>query len=111
MAVVRHETGRIRKGDTVVVLAGKSQGKQGKVIKVIHKKDRVLVERVNLIKKHQKPTQTSQGGIVEKEASIHASNVALFCPKCKKGVRIGYKSHDGGAKVRVCRRCGEELDK
>jgi large subunit ribosomal protein L24 len=111
MAVVRHETGRIKKGDTVVILGGKSQGKQGKVMKVIHKKDRVLVERVNLIKKHQKPTQTSQGGIVEKEASIHASNVALFCPKCKKGVRIGFKFHDDGAKVRVCRRCGEELDK
>jgi large subunit ribosomal protein L24 len=111
MAVVRHETGRIRKGDTVVVLTGKSQGKQGKVIKVIQKKDRVLVERVNMIKRHQKPTQKSQGGIVEKEASIHASNVALFCPKCKKGARIGYKVHDDGTKVRACRRCGEELDK
>jgi len=111
MAVVRHETGRIKKGDTVVVLTGKNQGKQGNVIRVIHKKDRVLVERVNIIKRHQKASQTSKGGIVEKEASIHASNVALLCPKCKKGVRIGYKHHDDGSKVRVCRRCGEELDK
>jgi large subunit ribosomal protein L24 len=111
MAVVRHETGRIKKGDTVVVLTGKNQGKQGNVIRVIHKKDRVLVERVNLIKRHQKASQASKGGIVEKEASIHASNVALLCPKCKKGVRIGYKQHDDGSKVRVCRRCGEELDK
>jgi large subunit ribosomal protein L24 len=111
MAVARHETGRIKKGDTVVVLTGKNRGKQGNVIRVLHKKDRVLVERVNIIKKHQKPTQASQGGIVEKESSIHASNVALLCPKCKKGVRIGYKLHDDGAKVRICRRCGEELDK
>ncbi|HWR67893.1 MAG TPA: 50S ribosomal protein L24 [Desulfomonilia bacterium] len=111
MAVVRHETGRVKKGDTVVVLAGKNKGKQGQVIRVIHKKDRILVERVNLIKRHTKPTQTSQGGIVEKEASIHASNVALVCSKCKKAVRIGFKIHEDGAKVRVCRSCGEELDK
>lgn len=111
MAVVRHETGRVKKGDTVVVLAGKNKGKQGQVIRVIHKKDRILVERVNLIKRHTKPTQTSQGGIVEKEASIHASNVALVCSKCKKAVRIGFKNHEDGAKVRVCRGCGEELDK
>jgi large subunit ribosomal protein L24 len=111
MAVVRYETGRIKKGDTVVVLGGKNKGKQGQVMRVNHKKDKLLVERVNIIKKHQKPTQTSQGGIVDKEASIHKSNVALVCPKCKKGVRIGYKAHEDGSKVRVCRSCGEELDK
>jgi len=111
MAVVRHETGRIRKGDTVVVLAGKNKGKQGQVIRVIPKKGRVLVERVNLIKRHTRPTQTSQGGIVEKEASIDASNLALFCPKCKKAVRVGFKAHEDGAKVRYCRSCSEELDK
>ncbi|MGD0210492.1 MAG: 50S ribosomal protein L24 [Desulfomonilia bacterium] len=111
MAVVRYETGRIKKGDTVVVLAGKNKGKQGNVIRLLHKKDRLYVERVNLIKRHTKPTQTSQGGIVEKEASIHTSNVAFVCPKCKKGVRIGYKGHEDGTKVRVCRSCGEELDK
>ena len=111
MAVVNYETGRIRKGDTVVVLAGKSKGKQGQVLRIIHKKDRLLVERVNIIKKHQKPTQNSQGGIVDKEASLHKSNVALVCPKCKKGVRVGFKAHEDGSKVRVCRSCGEELDK
>ncbi|MGC9325377.1 MAG: 50S ribosomal protein L24 [Desulfomonilia bacterium] len=102
---------RIRKGDTVVVLAGKNKGKQGQVIRVLNKKDRVLVERMNMVKRHQKPTQSSQGGIVEKEASIHTSNLAIVCPKCTKGVRIGYKYHDDGKKVRVCGRCGEELDR
>jgi large subunit ribosomal protein L24 len=103
---------RIKKGDTVVVLAGKNKGKQGQVLRIANKKGRVFVERVNMIKKHQKPTQqSSQGGIVEKEASINASNVAPVCPKCKKGVRIGFKRHDDGKKVRVCRKCGEELDK
>lgn len=111
MAVVRHETGRIRKGDTVVVLTGKSKGKQGQVIRVIPKKDRVVVERVNMIKRHTRPSQKSQGGIVEKEASIHVSNVALVCPKCNKGVRIGFRIHEDGSKVRFCRSCNEELDK
>ncbi len=102
---------RIKKGDTVVVLAGKNKGRQGQVLRTVSKKNRVFVERVNMIKRHQKPTQTSQGGIVEKEASIHASNVAPVCPKCNKGVRIGFKIHEDGTKVRVCRKCGEELDK
>ncbi len=108
--MAKHDTGKIKKGDTVTVLTGKNSGKEGQVIRILGKKDRVLVERVNMVKKHQKPTQTSQGGIVEKEASIDASNVALVCPKCKKGSRVGYKFHDDGKKVRVCRRCGEELD-
>ncbi|HOO45323.1 MAG TPA: 50S ribosomal protein L24 [Deltaproteobacteria bacterium] len=108
--MAKHETGKIRKGDSVVVLAGKNNGKQGQVLRVLNKKNRVLVERVNMVKKHQKPTQSSQGGIIEKEASIHLSNVALNCPKCKKGVKVGYKFHDDGQKVRVCRNCGEELD-
>ena len=108
--MAKHESIRIKKGDTVVVLAGKNKGKQGQVIRLLNKKDRIFVERVNLVKKHQKPTQTSQGGIVEKEASIHISNVALVCPKCKTGVRVGYKFHDDGKKVRVCVSCGEELD-
>lgn len=102
---------RIKKGDTVVVLAGKNKGKQGQVIRVLGKKDRVLVERVNMIKRHQKATQTTQGGIIEKEAGIHLSNVAPLCSKCGKGVRIGFKVHDDGKKVRFCKKCGEELDK
>ncbi len=108
--MAKFETSRIKKGDTVVVLAGKSQGKQGKVLQVLGKKDRVLVERVNMIKRHMKPSQVSQGGIIEKEASIHVSNVAIYCPKCEAGVRVGYKVHEDGQKVRVCKKCGEELD-
>ncbi|HOJ12933.1 MAG TPA: 50S ribosomal protein L24 [Deltaproteobacteria bacterium] len=111
MAVVRHETGRIRKGDTVIVLTGKNKGKQGQVIRVVPKKDRVVVERVNMIKRHTRPSQKSQGGIVEKEAPIHLSNVAIVCPACKKAVRIGFKFHEDGTKVRYCRSCSEELDK
>ena len=102
---------RIKKGDTVQVLAGKNRGKQGQVLRLLNKKGRVVVERVNMIKRHQKQTQTSPGGIIEKEASIDASNVAPVCKKCKKGVRIGFKVHDDGKKVRVCKKCGEELDK
>lgn len=107
----KHALERVKKGDTVEVLAGKSKGKQGQVMRILTKKGRVLVERVNMIKRHQKPTQNTQGGIIEKEASIDASNVAPVCPKCRKGVRIGFKLHDDGKKVRVCRKCGEELDK
>jgi large subunit ribosomal protein L24 len=106
----KHEPSRIKKGDTVIVLTGKNADKRGKVIKVLTKKDRVLVERVNMIKKHQKQTKSAQGGIVEKESGIDVSNVALFCTKCNKGVRIGYKLHDDGSKVRVCKGCGEELE-
>jgi large subunit ribosomal protein L24 len=102
---------RIKKGDTVQVLAGKNRGKQGQVIRLLGKKDRVLVERVNMIKRHQKQTQTTPGGIIEKEASIHSSNVAPVCRKCKKGVRVGFKVHEDGKKVRFCKKCGEELDK
>lgn len=108
--MAKHETSKIKKGDTIVVLAGKNKGKKGQVIRMLEKKDRVLVERVNMVKRHTKPTQTSQGGIVEKESGIHLSNVALNCPKCNKGTKVGYKFHEDGKKVRVCRRCGEELD-
>lgn len=107
----RHGMDRIKKGDNVIVLAGKNKGKQGQVIRLLGKKDRVFVERVNMIKRHQKPTKASQGGIVEKEAGIHLSNVAPYCSKCKKGVRIGFKIHEDGKKVRFCKKCGEELDK
>ncbi len=107
--MAKNEAVKIKKGDAVEVISGKNRGKKGKVIKLLTKKDRVLVERVNIVKRHQKPTKTSQGGIVEKEAGVHVSNVALVCPKCDKGVRIGFKIHSDGEKVRVCRNCGEEL--
>ena len=100
----------IKKGDTIVVLAGKDKGRKGQVLKMNLKDNQVLVERANVIKKHQKPSQVTQGGIIEKEAGLDISNVALFCPKCKKGVRVGHKLHADGRSVRVCRACGEELD-
>ncbi len=100
---------RIRRNDRVMVIAGKDRGKVGKVKKVLPKKARVIVEGVNIIKKHQKPTPGSQGGIVEKEAAIHISNIMLICPKCTDPVRVGYKILEDGSKVRVCKKCGEAI--
>ena len=102
----------VRKGDTVVVVAGKERGKKGKVLRVIPEKGRVVVERINLIKKHQRPTQkVRQGGIIEREGSIHLSNVMLIDPNSDKPTRVGMKALSDGKKVRVARRSGEMLDK
>ena len=102
----------VRKGDTVMVVAGKERGKKGKVLRVIPEKGRVVVERVNLIKKHQRPTQkVRQGGIIEREGSIHLSNVMLIDPNSDKPTRVGMKALSDGKKVRVARRSGEMLDK
>ena len=102
----------VRKGDTVVVVAGKERGKKGKVLRVIPEKGRVVVERLNLIKKHQKPTQkVRQGGIIEREGSIHLSNVMLVDPASDKPTRVGMKALSDGKKVRVARRSGEMLDR
>lgn len=101
----------IRKGDTVVVVAGKEKGKRGKVLRLLTKKDRVLVERVNMVKRHTKPSQKHpQGGIVEKEGSIEISNVRLFCPKCEAPRRTGIRERDDGKKQRVCKKCGEVFE-
>jgi large subunit ribosomal protein L24 len=102
---------RIRKGDRVIVIAGREKGRQGTVIRVLED-DRVLVENVNMVKKHQKPNpQLNQpGGIVQKEAPIHVSNVMLFNPATKKGDRVGFKTLDDGRKVRVFRSNGEVVD-
>ena len=102
----------VRKGDTVIVVAGKERGKKGKVLRVIPEKGRVVVERLNMIKKHQKPTQKiRQGGIIEREGSIHLSNVMLVDPNSDKPTRVGMKALSDGKKVRVARRSGEMLDK
>lgn len=102
----------VRKGDTVVVVAGKERGKKGKVLRVIPEKGRVVVERLNLIKKHQRPTQkVRQGGIIEREGSIHLSNVMLLDPSSDKPTRVGMKALADGKKVRVARRSGEMLDR
>ncbi|HEX7217205.1 MAG TPA: 50S ribosomal protein L24 [Methylomirabilota bacterium] len=102
----------VRKGDTVMVVAGKERGKKGKVLRVIPEKGRVVVERLNMIKKHQRPTQkVRQGGIIEREGSIHLSNVMLVDPGSDKPTRVGMKALSDGKKVRVARRSGEMLDR
>ncbi|MFC1482399.1 50S ribosomal protein L24 [Myxococcota bacterium] len=102
---------RIKKGDTVIVISGKSRGKRGKVLKVLPKKGRVIVEKVNLIKKHSRPSQANpQGGIEEKEGSLALSNVMLVDPKSNRGTRVGHKILDNGKKVRVASRSGETIN-
>ena len=103
---------RVRKGDTVIVVAGKERGKRGRVLRVIPEKNRVVVERINMIKKHQRPTQRiRQGGIIEREGFIHLSNVMVVCGKCDRPSRTGAQALADGRKVRVCKRCGESIDK
>ncbi|NLW40360.1 MAG: 50S ribosomal protein L24 [Tissierellia bacterium] len=102
----------VKSGDTVIVISGKDKGKIGKVLKVFPKENRIIVEGVNMVTKHmraQGPTQ--QGGIIKREGPIHASKAMYYCEKDKKGVRIGHKFLDNGKKVRICRKCGEVLDK
>ena len=99
----------IRRDDTVVVLSGDEKGVKGKVIAVSPKEGKVIVEKVNVIHKHVKPRKQGEaGGIIDAEGAIYASKVALYCDKCDKGVRFGYKMVDG-KKVRVCKKCGQEL--
>ncbi len=101
---------RIKKGDTIAAIAGVDTGKTGKVLQVIPARDRVLVEGINLGKKTLRKTQdTPQGGIVKKEKTMALSNVLLYCPECKKGVRTG-RAQDGERRVRKCRACGHTFD-
>jgi large subunit ribosomal protein L24 len=104
---------RIRKDDVVVVLTGKDRGAQGKVLRVIPDKGRVIVEGVNFIKRHTRPNpqKNVKGGIIEREASLHASNVQLVCPECGAQTRVGHKILGDGRKVRVCRKCEGVVDK
>ena len=100
----------IKKDDLVVVLSGKDKGKQGKVLTVLPSESKVIVEGVNVVTKHKKPTsQTDQGGIVKKEAPIYACKVQRVCPKCNKPTRPAHKLLEGGKKVRVCKKCGAEI--
>jgi large subunit ribosomal protein L24 len=102
---------RLRKDDTVLVIAGRERGKTGKVLRLLPEKDRVLVERVNLVKRHVKPRGVQQpGGIQEKEAALHASSVVPLCPRCNKPTRIGSRRLKDGHAQRVCRRCGEPFE-
>jgi large subunit ribosomal protein L24 len=101
----------IKKEDTVIVIAGREKGKRGRVLAVLPKKDRVIVERTNMIKKHMKPSrQYQQGGIIEKEAPLHLSNVMLVCPKCDAPTRLGNLVLETGKKVRACKKCKEVVD-
>ncbi len=107
MAVVE-----IRKGDRVVILAGKEKGKHGKILRVLPKKERVVVEGLNLIKKAVKPTQKNpQGGIIDNEGSVNVSNVMLLCPSCDEPSRIKHQINAQGKSIRVCRKCEAEMDK
>ena len=101
---------RIKKGDQVRVIAGNDRGKQGKVLKVYPEANRVIIEKVNLIKRHQRRTQTNpQGGIIEKEAPVNASNVMLICPQTKKPTRLGKAILSDGSRARVSKKSGEML--
>ncbi len=102
----------LKKNDLVRVISGKERGKSGRILRVFRRKNRVLIEKVNFIKRHTRPSgQTRQGGIVEKEAPIHISNVMIICEKCNLPIRFGMKILDDGKKVRACKKCGEVLDK
>jgi large subunit ribosomal protein L24 len=102
---------RIKKNDTVLVISGKDRGKKGKVRRAVPKADRVVVEGLNMIKRHSRARRAArQAGIVELEAPIHVSNVMLVCEKCKKPTRVGVKTLEDGRKVRFCRACDEAID-
>jgi large subunit ribosomal protein L24 len=101
----------IRKEDTVLVMTGKEKGKKGRVLSVMPLKSKLTIEKVNIIKRHMKPSRKyAQGGIIEKEAPIHISNVTLVCPKCSKPTRVGNLVMESGKKVRVCKKCKEVID-
>jgi large subunit ribosomal protein L24 len=102
----------VKKNDLVMVVSGKEQGKSGRILKVLPEKKKVIIEKINFIKRHARPHgKQRQGGILEKEAPLHLSNVMLLCEKCNKPVRIGHRVVEGNKKARYCRKCGEILDK
>jgi large subunit ribosomal protein L24 len=102
----------IRKNDKVMVIAGKEKGKIGSVLKVIPKREGAVIEKLNMVKRHTRPSgKTGKGGIVEKEAPINLSNLLLVCSKCAEPARVGRKVLEDGSKVRFCKKCGEFLDK
>ncbi len=101
----------VKKDDLVMVTTGKDKGKTGKVLRINKKKDRLVVEKVNMVKRHVKPSQKTKGGIMEKEGMIHVSNVMIYCEKCSKPVRVGSKLLEDGKKIRYCKKCNEAVDK
>ncbi len=102
---------RIRKGDTAIVLTGKNKGKSGRVLSVLPAKERATIEGVNVVKRHMKPSKKySQGGIIEKEAPLHLSNIMLVCPKCNKPTKVSNTLLDDGRKLRSCKKCKEVIE-
>ncbi len=101
---------KIRKGDKVIVLSGRDKGKSGEVVKLVLKEKRAFVQGINVVKRHTKPSQTNPGGIVDKELPIHLSNLAIIDPKDDKPTRVGFKTLEGGRKVRFAKRSGEVID-
>ena len=102
----------VRRGDTVGVIAGKERGKRGKVLQVLRESGRVVIEHLNMIKRHQRPTpKLRQGGIIEREGPLAVSNVLVICGRCDRPVRTGIKILADQRKVRVCKRCGESVDR
>jgi large subunit ribosomal protein L24 len=105
---------RIKQGDTVEVIAGKDLGQRGRVLRVLLKEDRVVVEQVNIVKKHQRAQQAGnrqvQGGIIEREAPLQLSNVMLVCTQCNERVRINFRINEEGRKVRVCKKCKQDIE-
>lgn len=100
----------VKTGDTVVVLSGKDKGKQGTVLAVSPKEGKVIVEKVNMVKKHVKPRRMGEpGGIIQAEGAMYACKVQLVCPRCKKPTRVGHKLFEDGTKARICVKCGEEI--
>ena len=101
----------IKKNDTVIMISGDEKGKSGRVLSFLPSNDRILIERLNMIKRHMKPSKKySQGGLIEKEAPVNLSNVMLVCPKCSKPTRIGNKILENGKKIRSCKKCGEVIE-
>jgi len=104
------KTLHIKRDDQVMVISGKDKGKIGKVIKVIPKKEKALVEKLNIVKRHTRPGTDSKGGILEKEAPLHVSKLKLICNKCNKPTRVGKKFLENGEKVRICKKCKEIIE-
>jgi large subunit ribosomal protein L24 len=101
----------VKKDDQVMVMAGKEKGKSGKLLRVIAKKEGALIEKVNFVKRHSRPSgQNRQGGIIEKEAPVPLSNIMIICAKCTVPVKVGRKILDDGKRVRYCKKCGEHID-
>jgi len=102
---------KIKREDTVLVIGGKDRGKQGTVRTVLPREGRLIVQGVNMVKRHQKPkAQGTQAGIIEKEAPLHVSQVVLVCKSCRKPTRVGFSHRPDGHKARICRKCGEFID-